>query len=102
MRSGQQNNKTTRRCDVQMRNSSPKQTTVWIDGDVYEAMVLARARGGGTLKDQINQALRQALNVPDKAMLEAQERAAYEAKPWGTEDEAELEAWQSVQAWAQE
>jgi hypothetical protein len=85
-----------------MRNYSPKQTTVWIDGDVYEAMVLARARGGGTLKDQINEALRQALNIPDKARLEAQEQAAYDAKPWAPEDEAELEAWQSVQSWEQE
>lgn len=85
-----------------MSNYRPKQTTVWIDGDVYEAMVLARARGGGTLKDQINESLRQALNVPAKAMLEAQEQAAYDAKPWGPEDESELEAWQSVQAWEQE
>ena len=61
-------------------------------------MLLAKAKGGGSLKEQINSALRQSLGVTDVSALERQERAAYAAKPWGQDDEAELRAWESVQS----
>lgn len=79
-----------------------KQMTVWIDSDLYRAMMIAKAKGGGSLKEQINGAIRQKLGVRDVAELEAQERAAWEKKPWGKEDQEELELWQSAQHWEDE
>lgn len=85
-----------------MRSLEPKQMTVWIDGDVYQAMLIAKAKGSGSLKNQINEALRRKLGVKDVAALEAQEREGWLKKPWGKEDQEELEAWQDVQDWGNE
>ena len=70
--------------------AKPKQTTIWIDGDLYEAMMLAKARGKGSLKKQVNGALRQVLGVEDTAALEEKERQAYAEKPWNEQDNEDV------------
>ena len=65
-------------------------------------MVLEKAKGGGSLKEQINRALRQTLNVEDVATLEAKERAAYAEKPWNAQDDEEIALWREYQVWEDE
>ena len=84
-----------------MSRPDAKQMTVWIDRDVYQAMVLEKAKGGGSLKEQINRALRQTLEVEDTATLEAKERAAYAEKPWDEQDDEDVALWRSSQVWAE-
>ena len=38
--------------------AAPKLTTLHIDGDLHEALQLRKAKGKGSLKDQINAAIR--------------------------------------------
>lgn len=75
----------------------PKQTTIWIDGDLYEALMIGKARGKGSIKDQVNTAVRRHLRKQTVAEMEAQERRAWAEKPWNEQDEAEFEAFQSIQ-----
>lgn len=49
------NNKATKQ---QSNKAQDKQTTIFIDGDLYERLMLDKARGAGSLKKQINDAIR--------------------------------------------
>ena len=77
----------------------PRQMTVFIDGDLYEALLIGKARGKGSLKKQINEALRRTLRLQNVAAREEQERRGWEAKPWNEQDDAELKMWEGVQVW---
>ena len=49
------NNKATKQ---QSNEAQDKQTTIFIDSDLYERLMLDKARGAGSLKKQINDAIR--------------------------------------------
>jgi len=86
---------------IVMKNISkerpPKQTTLFIDADLYEALVVRKARGKGSIKDQVNESLRRTLRMRKSAELEEQERRGWEAKPWNEPDEAEVKMWEGTQ-----
>lgn len=82
----------------QKNDKPPKQTTLFLDADVYEGLMIGKAKGHGSLKDQLNEAARLLLHRRQVAAWEEQERRVWAEKPWNEQDEAEIRMFDGVRA----
>ncbi len=77
-----------------------KRTTVYISPDVLEYLAVRRARGAGSVSQQLENLVREVMprtpSREDVAVMEAREVEGYTKKPPGP---TELELWQREQVW---
>ncbi len=77
-----------------------KRTTVYISPDVLEYLAIRRARGAGSVSQQLENLVRKTMPpTPSRknvAAMEAREREGYTEKPL---EPTELELWQREQVW---
>lgn len=85
---------------MSIQPSAKKRTTVYISPDVLEYLAVRRARGAGSVSQQLENLVRETMpHTPsreDVAVMEAREVEGYTKKPL---EPAELELWQREQVW---
>ena len=83
--------------------SEKKRTTVYMSPEVLEYLGVRRAKGAGSVSQQLEDLVREKmprrLSEEDVKALEARDVAGYQAQP-GTQDELDL--WLGEQAWPEE
>ena len=80
-----------------------KRTTIYVAPDVLEYLGIRRAKGAGSVSQQLEDLVREQMprrfSAETGAELEARDAAGYRAQP---QPQAELDPWLSEQVWAEE
>ncbi len=83
--------------------SEKKRTTIYMSSEVLEYLGVRRAKGAGSVSQQLEDLVREKmprrLSAEEVGALEARDVAGYRARPQMQE---ELEPWLSEQVWAEE
>lgn len=77
-----------------------KRTTIYIAGDVLEYLAIRRAKGAGSVSQQLEALARETMpyrpDIADIAAMEARDVEGYRKQPSTSE---EFEPWQDEQVW---